>query len=268
MNAHLRKAVLDRIYHPFAAKNMAFHLHKWDATRPDGKGGLLELGKVPYYSWTERRFNQLRVLLHAVKHGHNVGLRLLRTLLVLDIDQRHGGDESFEWLCAELDLDPSVWAGQATGSGGRHYILRKPSDVPICKVLKAYPGIDFLTFGSYIVGPGSIHPKTGKPYVWWPGRKLHDCPPRLLETLRKSEEASGNGTPTEPGRVDAEQLAAMLEVLDPAECAKTNEAWLAMAMDCHFLTNGSLYARDVFLAWCRLDPEYDSREFEEKNRRR
>lgn len=269
MNTHLQEAIEAGTYERFISRRMPFRLCRWDAKAPDGKGNVIDLGKTPLHSgWKTRALKHRDLLTHAVRDGNNVGLRLPKYLMVVDVDPRNGGDKSFDWLCINLGLDPSDWTGQTTGSGGHHYFLRKPVDVPIRKTLKAYPGIEFLSYGFYVVGPGSLHPKTGKPYVWWEDKTLHEAPESLLDALQIAEDAQADAAPTEPGRIDAEWLEAILEALDPAECVPTNAQWEAFAMDCHYLTNGCPFARDVFLAWCRLDNVYNTDEIEEKNRRR
>lgn len=93
----------------------------------------------------------------------NIGARVPRDLVVLDIDPRNGGADSLVQLVDLLGgLPPTLTAVTGRGDGGHHrYFLR-----PVGK-LKGKPGdgID-LKVNGYMVMPPSIHPETGKPYQW------------------------------------------------------------------------------------------------------
>ena len=82
-------------------------------------------------------------------------------LLVIDIDPRNGGEESWETLTFEYGLPPGT-AEQLSGGGGRHIFFRDPG-VPTPKELA--PGIDVKASGGYIIVAPSIHP-SGRQYVW------------------------------------------------------------------------------------------------------
>jgi len=99
----------------------------------------------------------------------------LSRIVVLDIDPRHAGDESLadlERKYGPLPNGPTVH----TGGGGWHYYLEYPignlayppgaGEIP-CRVgLGGYSGVDLKAEGGYVVAPPSIHPDTGKRYVW------------------------------------------------------------------------------------------------------
>ena len=67
-------------------------------------------------------------------------------LIVIDIDPRHGGEESWKNLRANRKIPRT--AKQRTGGGGRHIIFRNPGGrVP----KELAPGIDLKGNGGYIV---------------------------------------------------------------------------------------------------------------------
>lgn len=84
-------------------------------------------------------------------------------LVVLDIDPRHGGDESLRRLEHEhgpLPLTPEV----ITGGGGRHIYFSHPGGIVRNRVA-LMPGIDLRGDGGVVVAPPSLHP-LGKCYAW------------------------------------------------------------------------------------------------------
>lgn len=74
-------------------------------------------------------------------------------LLVVDVDPKSGGDESFEML---RDMLPETFTVR-TPSGGGHYYFRLPDDHPGVKnsVGELAPGIDVRSTHGYVVAPGS-----------------------------------------------------------------------------------------------------------------
>jgi hypothetical protein len=80
--------------------------------------------------------------------------------VVVDVDPRHGGDDELDGLEeAHGKLPPTVTA--VTGSGGRHYLFRRPSGVSFRA--KPFKGIDIP---NYIIAAPSTHPDTGRAYTW------------------------------------------------------------------------------------------------------
>ena len=104
----------------------------------------------------------------------NIGARLPESVIALDVDgpdrNPHPGT-GMDGL-AELakihgpDLIPETYM-QTTGSGGRHYLFRRPPGKLIKKNLKPY-GLDFKDCGGYIVMAPSIHPDSLRVYEGFP----------------------------------------------------------------------------------------------------
>lgn len=84
-------------------------------------------------------------------------------VMVLDVDPRHGGDESLQKLiAAHGDLPTTVSA--ATGGGGSHYLFRIPEGVRVSNSAgDIAPGIDIRGDGGLIV----VAPSTTKGEYSW-----------------------------------------------------------------------------------------------------
>jgi hypothetical protein len=128
-------------------------------------------------------------------------------LVVVDLDPRHGSDESL----VELDKAglewPHTWRS-LTGGGGEHIIYTAPEGIEIASFaaeqMESPPlgrGIDVRARGGYIVAPPSRH-ISGRSYCWsvdhYPAdTPLAQAPDWLIEklTVRSTE---GNGALHEP----------------------------------------------------------------------
>ncbi len=228
-------------------------LHKPDATRTK-KGVTRKIGKAPLdRNWTKRPYDTRAVVARCLKENRNVGVRLTKGQLVLDIDPRNGGVDGFFNLCLELGLDPKHFPRVETGSGGSHYYMTKPTDVPVLDTLKDYPGVEFKSKGRQVVAAGSIHPDTLAYYKWDtshpPIGEMPEAPRKLLNFIRRPQRSEVTGG----GQYDQEQIAKMLEGLSPEDYADQH-AWLKLMMACHHASNGD--ARSEFIEWSIGDPKY------------
>lgn len=110
-------------------------------------------------------------------------------LVVLDIDPKHGGDESLaRWRRHHGPLPATVEAG--TGGGGRHLYFAYPG-TSLRNRAGLAAGIDVRADGGYVVVPPSVHP-SGRRYAWIPGHEpgalpLAALPPWLLRALAGSQ---------------------------------------------------------------------------------
>ena len=92
----------------------------------------------------------------------NVGIRCGSGLAVLDVDPRHGGDAALtelEGMHGTLPVTPTV----ATGGDGWHFYFKAPKGLPSRTIA---PGLELKAEGRQVVAPPSIHPETGREYVW------------------------------------------------------------------------------------------------------
>ena len=90
--------------------------------------------------------------------GANVGIATgaVSNLVVVDIDPRNAGNESYAQL--KLDL-PGVFTELVkvgSGSGGTHLYFQHPGGHVPCRA-NVRPGIDVKADGGYIVAPPSLH---------------------------------------------------------------------------------------------------------------
>lgn len=113
----------------------------------------------------------------------NIGVRTGRDsgIVVIDIDPRHGGFDSYDELLTEVDVPDTLTS--KTGGGGRHVILRYPESGTIRGRNNWRPGIDVKSDGGYIVAPPSNH-KSGGRYEWenW-GSDIANIPEPLLRSI-------------------------------------------------------------------------------------
>lgn len=102
--------------------------------------------------------------------------------VVVDVDPGHGGRTTMADLINRGLLPPTRWV--ATGSGGAHLYYRHPGHPVRCSQgnpgIGLGPGIDVKADGGYVVLPPSVHPRTGRPYRWQPGRGMEEMPPALV----------------------------------------------------------------------------------------
>jgi putative DNA primase/helicase len=137
----------------------------------------------------------------------NIGIATGGTVVVLDIDPRHGGDdllEAFLTVYGPLPHTPTV----LTGGGGKHYYFKSEEEIPTVNLtpteelppefaekLKSHEHKAAITLkgkGGYVVAPPSVHPDTGQEYVWEVSSTPQDVPlaplpPWLLEEARRCQ---------------------------------------------------------------------------------
>jgi Bifunctional DNA primase/polymerase, N-terminal len=108
-----------------------------------------------------------------------IGARVPDTLAVIDIDPRNGGSlDALEKLAGRLPDTLTAWSGR--NDGGRHlYFLRPNGPLTSTRLPK---GIDLKARG-YCIMPPSLHPATGRPYVWELA-PVADMSPKLRDLLR------------------------------------------------------------------------------------
>ena len=124
-------------------------------------------------------------------------------LVVLDVDPRHGGNESLDELIAEHGPLPAT-VECLTGGGGRHLYFLHPGGTIKNSAGKIGNGLDVKADGGYVVAPPSVH-VSGRDYAWEvssdPGETpLADPPAWLLALL-----SNGKTKPAAPvaGRISA-----------------------------------------------------------------
>lgn len=138
-----------------------------------------------------RRWPNANIGIHCGKSG----------LLVVDIDPRNGGDETWHDLKLKTGLtDDTVTS--LTGGGGRHFFFKLNGTDPKTLDGKLGPGVDLKRGNGMIVAPGSDH-VSGRCYEWEVSghpddRKPANAGPSLLNLAAK-----GNGSERAPaGKVE------------------------------------------------------------------
>lgn len=96
--------------------------------------------------------------------GCNIGARIPESMLMIDIDPRHGGSASWADLTARYGPFPDCMrTDSGRGDGGCHLYVRRPPGRVTAQRLGA--GIDLKTSTGYAVMAPSIHPDSEMPYT-------------------------------------------------------------------------------------------------------
>jgi len=109
-----------------------------------------------------------------------IGVAIPDHYIVLDIDPRNGGSlEALEAVTGPLPDTLTSWSGR--GDGGRHLWFHKPAQEISSRQLPK--GVDLKAGGrGYVIVPPSLHPATGKPYVWT-GTSVAELPVSAIDAL-------------------------------------------------------------------------------------
>ena len=122
----------------------------------------------------------------------NVGIACGQSgLAVLDIDPRHGGDESLRDLRDKHGEDWLDTVIALTGGGGTHYLYRGA----VRNAVEVLPGIDIRGEGGYIVAPPSMH-QSGHEYTWERTANevaLLEWPAHVIQATRQRGQATTIG---------------------------------------------------------------------------
>lgn len=109
--------------------------------------------------------------------------------LIIDVDARNGGVESFKQLVADIpEAGESAFViNTGSGNGSQHHYFRNHPPVALVQHHNKYPGIDFKTSG-YVVGAGSMH-ASGMTYEVERGNPcdVEDAPQSLIDLLSKPD---------------------------------------------------------------------------------
>ena len=242
-------------YHP--AKFDFLALNKWNARKRLKTGRVIDLGKAPIaYNWTTLRPASRAIRKACLAELRNMGIRLRANQLVIDVDPRNGGTESFAMLCHDLGLDAGEWPHVITGSGGDHFYVRLPDGFAVEESVDGYAGIEFKSVGRQVVASGSRHPN-GRLYRWdrSDGQArieagLPLAPTVLLNLIRQQDRRNGA---TGGGQYTVAQLKTALAGLDPI-AFRDEKAWRTLMFACHHATSGD--GESVFVDWSASDPQF------------
>lgn len=163
----------------YAAKGWhVFPVHHWT---PAGCSCLSECGRPAKHPIVAKGFHaattdEEQIRAWWSKHPQaNIGIAVAKSrLVVVDVDPRNQGDESFVELEQENGSLPATLT-TLTGGGGQHYIFTLPEGAPRPKsrVLKA--GLELKGDSGYIVAPPSSH-VSGRNYCFDSGQPEDPVP--------------------------------------------------------------------------------------------
>jgi hypothetical protein len=100
-------------------------------------------------------------------HGVSIVTGDASGIFVVDVDPRHGGDDTLADLEHEHGI-PLDTVECLTGGGGRHLYFAMPEGVTITNDAgkRLGPGLDVRGEGGQVVAPPTIHPETELAYEW------------------------------------------------------------------------------------------------------
>jgi RecA-family ATPase len=216
------------------------------------------IGKHPVASnyqhsqvWSEEQLDTMELMGH-FDTGFGV---LVDGLLVVDVDARNGGVESFNQLCKDLETDLlggcefAVKTG--SGNGSMHLYFKAPSDVSLRSMHDDYKGIDFKSSG-YVIGCGSLH-ASGQEYELIHGSPDDVCeaPSGLIELITRLAPVSRGEGFTGSSEVDIEEIKTMLSFIDPD--SDYND-WIKVGMALHHNDKGHI---DLWDEWSAKGHKYE-----------
>jgi hypothetical protein len=185
------------------------------------------------------------------------GVVVTGTLLVVDVDARNGGIESYSKL---LELVPEI-AGAGlivnTGSGGgsKHLYFAAPDGVAMVQSLPQYPGIDFKSTG-YVVGPGSLH-ASGNYYEAVIGgpSEITPAPAALVDLLKKPDRFRSIDDSGATVDYTLDELRDMVMAI-PNTPDVGHETYIRIGMGIHEATNGADEGKALWKKWAEQSERY------------
>ncbi|MEO0479040.1 MAG: bifunctional DNA primase/polymerase [Planctomycetota bacterium] len=206
------------------------------------------------------------------KHPNaNIGIATGGDLVALDADIKTD-PETGEEIDARKSLQQLLrWAGREavvtavsrTGSGGEHWVFRKPDDIDVgigqnfqVDGGQTFKFLDWRGEGGFIVAPPSLH-KSGRRYEWrgtFDWSSPAQCPNKVLIELakQKSYSASANrktGVDT-PREVSEERRTEILDALQHISPHCSRDEWIKnVGMPLHDVFGGSEEGLEIWDEW-------------------
>ena len=231
---------------------------------------------IPPEKWTSENFNVDDKKLY--NHNGNIGWIIGKSDIIIDVDPRNGGDESYEKFLKRfpgLNLKPIV----STPRGGFHIYLSIPKDQQNFKfrkkLKKEFPGIDFLTKGCYCVISGCEN-EYGK-YRWYDdifGEFEQNPISRDIIDLIKYEPLNDNDNDNDSfGDIgDFEGLISngssnwpenkVLDMLSKLDPSMSNDEWVKIGMALHDWD--TIRGLDLWEKWSKDGDNYQDGETEKR----
>lgn len=180
---------------------------------------------------------------------------LVRDYLIVDVDARNGGVESFKQLVKDVPsiLQCCFVVNTGSGGGSQHYYFKLNAFDKIKSLMQKhdkYKGIDFKTSG-FVVGSGSLH-ASGSNYETVKGypQDVDFAPSELVALLERPAfyRVSNQGLDLD---IDEQHIATLLNHIDPS---LDYNAWVSVGMAIHHCLNGGGF--DIWDNWSATSTKY------------
>jgi predicted P-loop ATPase len=124
-------------------------------------------------------------------------------VVVVDVDPRHGGDDSLATLIKRYGPLPATLT-VATGGGGSHSYFAYPEGITVRNMASFRPGLDVRGKGGYVIAPPSVH-ESGKSYTWdgieGAATPVAPAPNWLLDLFLSKDKKSSNKKSDDGGTI-------------------------------------------------------------------
>lgn len=201
--------------------------------------------------WDDEQIDGMESMGH-FKTGY--GVLMGSDLVVIDVDSRNGGVESWSRFAEDYPSVSSCGLIVETGSGGgsKHLYFRAPEGVALLRHLKEYPGLDFQSGNCFVVGPGSLH-RSGKRYKIVHGSidEIFPLPDDITDALRKPERVR---TEYNGGHVDVSN-SLMESIMGSIPPAEDYETWIKVGMGINHAMAGDGF--EIWDRWSSKAKNYD-----------
>ena len=172
-------------------------------------------GKHPRISWSayqNRKANESEVKAWAERWPDSnwcIVTGKVSGLIAVDIDPRHGGDESSQIFPELREILAIPTPISLTGGGGQHFLFAHPG-FTVPNAAGVWPGVDIRGDGGYIVAPGSKH-VSQRTYEWDTSAHPADMPLGVIPSIRARLFEKGlaryrGGLQTGNGRMDVDGI--------------------------------------------------------------
>lgn len=185
--------------------------------------------------WSEEQIEAMEEL-GQLATGYGV---IVKGLLVVDVDARNGGVESYGRLIERLGIDLAANAGltvqTGSGQGSMHIYYTAPEGISLVQGHPDFKGIDFKSSG-FCVGPGSLHASGNTYEILFGGPdSIGEPPTELIELLKRPDSfrAEYNGSSLDVTEKDLED---MLRHISPDV---DHDTWVKCGMALHHATGGT-----------------------------
>ena len=185
---------------------------------------------------------------------------LVDGLLVIDVDARNGGVDSFQRLLEDIPSikDAGLVVNTGSGGGSQHLYYKVSNDLALQGKHDNYKGIDFKSSG-FVVGIGSQH-KSGGSYEIDSGSidSIGAAPQELIELLKKQDRRRVllNDKPVD---ISSSEVADMLSYINPDV---EYDVWVRIGMAIHHVMNGDGFA--TWDKWSSDGEKYSASEMDSK----